>query len=120
MTPVCNNYLYDFGEVTRAGIRPDNGAEYFLFRNNVFNHLPWSLIKVSNYGLKGHCIIESNYANTALYFTEGNKMYPPDTVIKDNVDIENDERPEEAKKVMDESSLEQKYRDLFTKVITKL
>ena len=119
-TPVCNNYLYDFGGVTRAGIHPDNGAEYFLFRNNVFNHLPWSLIKVSNYGLKGHCIVESNYANTALYFTEGNNMYAPYTVIKDNVDVENDEWPEEAKKVMDESGLEQTYHDLFTKIITKL
>ena len=115
-TPVCNNYLYDFGGVTRAGIHPDNGAEYFLFRNNVFNHLPWSLIKVSDYGLKGHFRVENNYSNTALYFTEGNNMYAPYTVIKDNVDVENDEWPEEAKKIMEESGLEVKYRDLFQKI----
>jgi len=117
-TPVCNNYLYDFGGVTRAGIHPDNGAEYFLFRNNVFNHLPWSLIKVSDYGLKGHCRVENNYANTALYFTEGNNMYAPYTVIKDNVDVENDQWPEEAKKVMDESGLEAEYKVLFTKIVS--
>ena len=115
-TPVCNNYLYDFGGVTRAGIHPDNGAEYFLFRNNVFNHLPWSLIKVSDYGLKGHCRVENNYANTALYFTEGNNMYAPFTVIKDNVDVENDEWPEEAKKIMEDAGLEIKYRELFKQI----
>lgn len=119
-TPICNNYLYDFGGVTRAGVHTDNGAEYFLCCNNVFNHLPWSLIKASEYGQKGHIRVEGNFANTALYFTEGNHMYAPYTVIKDNVDVENDEWPEEAKKVMDESGLEPKYRDLFTKVITKL
>jgi hypothetical protein len=118
-TPVCNNYLYDFGGVTRAGIHPDNGAEYFLFRNNVFNHLPWSLVKVSDYGQKGHCRVENNFANTALYFTEGNNMYAPFTVIKDNVDVENDEWPEAAQKVMDESGLEQKYHDLHNKIVTK-
>ena len=118
-TPVCNNYLYDFGGVTRAGIHPDNGAEYFLFSNNVFNHLPWSLIKASDYGLKGHLRVENNYANTALYFTEGNNMYAPYTVIKDNVDVENDEWPEEAKKVMEESGLEKKYGNLFNHIVTK-
>ncbi len=115
-TPVCNNYLYDFGGVTRAGIHPDNGAEYFLFRNNVFNHLPWSLIKVSDYGLKGHFRVENNYANTALYFTEGNNKYAPYTVIKNNVEVENDEWPEEAIKIMEESGLQEKYRDLFQKI----
>jgi len=115
-TPICNNYLYDFGGVTRAGVHTDNGAEYYLCCNNVFNHLPWSLIKASEWGQKGHIRIEGNFANTALYFTEGNNMYAPYTVIKDNVDVENDEWPEAAKKIMEESGLEPKYRDLYQEI----
>lgn len=115
-TPICNNYLYDFGGVTRAGVHTDNGAEYYLCCNNVFNHLPWSLIKASEWGQKGHIRIEGNFANTALYFTEGNNMYAPYTVIKDNVDVENDEWPEAAKKIMDESGLEPRYRYLFQEI----
>lgn len=115
-TPICNNYLYDFGGVTRAGVHTDNGAEYYLCCNNVFNHLPWSLIKASEWGQKGHIRIEGNFANTALYFTEGNNMYAPFTVIKDNVDVENDEWPEEAKKIMEESGLEPRFRYLFQEI----
>lgn len=115
-TPICNNYLYDFGGVTRAGVHTDNGAEYYLCCNNVFNHLPWSLIKASEWGQKGHIRIEGNFANTALYFTEGNNMYAPYTVIKDNVDVENDEWPEAAKKIMDESGLEPRFRYLFQEI----
>lgn len=115
-TPICNNYLYDFGGVTRAGVHTDNGAEYYLCCNNVFNHLPWSLIKASKWGQKGHIRIEGNFANTALYFTEGNNMYAPYTVIKDNVDVENDEWPEAAKKIMDESGLEPRFRYLFQEI----
>lgn len=115
-TPICNNYLYDFGGVTRAGVHTDNGAEYYVCCNNVFSHLPWSLIKASDWGQKGHIRIEGNFANTALYFTEGNSMYAPFTVINDNVDVENDEWPEAAKKVMDESGLEPRFRYLFQEI----
>jgi len=115
-TPICRNYLYDFGGVTRAGVHTDNGAEYFLCCSNVFNHIPWSLIKASEYGQKGHIRIEGNFANTALYFTEGNHHFAPHTVIKDNEDVENDEWPEEAKKIMEESGIESKYWHLFQKI----
>ena len=117
-TNVCNNYFYDFGGLTRAAIHPDNGAQYFIFKGNVFNHIAWSLIKVSDYAGKGHYRVENNYSNTQLYFTEGNYQFAPYTLIKGNVDVENENWPEEAKIIIDNSGLEEKYHDLLSLIIT--
>ena len=43
-------------------------------------------------------------------------MYAPFTVIKDNVDVENDQWPEEAQKIIEEAGLEPNYRELFKEV----
>ncbi len=115
-TSVCDNYFYDFGGLTRAAIHPDNGTQYFIFKGNVFNHIPWSLIKVSDYAGKGHYRVEDNYSNTQLYFTEGNYQFAPFTVIKGNVDVEDENWPEEAKKIIDNSGLEERYNDLNRKI----
>lgn len=115
-TGVYANYLYDFGGNTRAGIHPDNGSRFVHFFDNVFDNIPWSLIKVSSYARKGDYRVVRNYANTDLYWTELNLPYSPNTTIKDNVRVNGEQWPDEAKKLIHESGLEEDARYLLDKL----
>ena len=110
---VYANYMYDYGGNTRAGIHPDNGANYFRFYDNVFDRIPWSLIKVSYYARKFGYQVFHNYANTKLYWSELNLPYSPNTTVRDNYKVEGNDWPEKAKQVMAESGLEPEYQDMF-------
>lgn len=117
-TNVYGNYLYDFGGNTRAGIHPDNGSRFVHFYENVFDNIPWSLIKVSSYARKGDYRIDHNYANTALYWTELDLPYSPNTTITENVQVENNQWPRPAKNIIENSGLEPKYKYLLDTITT--
>lgn len=112
-TEVYANYLYDFGGNTRAGIHPDNGSRFVHFFDNVFDNIPWSLIKVSSYARKGDYRVDHNYANTDLYWSELDLPYSPNTVIEANVQVENNQWPKQAIEIINNSGLESKYKYLL-------
>ena len=107
-----------FGGNTRAGIHPDNGSRFVHFYENVFDNIPWSLIKVSSYARKGDYRIDHNYANTALYWTELDLPYSPNTTITENVQVENNQWPRPAKNIIENSGLEPKYKYLLDTITT--
>jgi hypothetical protein len=110
---ISGNYLHDFGGEARSAIHPDNGARFFYFHDNVFDHMKWSLIKVSNFGGKGDFRVERNYANTTLFWSEGDLPIAPRTTFANNVQISGEEWPPEAKKIIDAAGLEPAYQGLF-------
>lgn len=110
---VYANYMYDYGGNTRAGIHPDNGSRFFRFFDNVFDNIPWSLIKVSSYARKSDYRVYHNYANTKLYWSELDLPYSPNTVVKDNYLVKGNAWPEKAKTVIEESGLEPQYHHFF-------
>lgn len=112
-TKVYGNYLYDFGGNTRAGMHPDNGSRFVHFYENVFDNIPWSLIKVSSYARKGDYRIERNYANTELYWSELDLPFSPNTIIRDNIQVKDAQWPERARQIIDNSGLEPEYLYLF-------
>ena len=112
-TEIYGNYLYDFGGPGRAGIHPDNGSRFVHFHDNVFKHIPWSLIKVSNYARKSDYHIENNYSDTPLYWSELSLPYAPDTRIHNNTRVEDGHWPEAAESIMKSSGLETEFKYLY-------
>jgi hypothetical protein len=113
---VSGNYLHDFGGDMRSAIHPDGGARFFYFHDNVFDNMKWSLIKVSDAGEKGDFRVERNYANTTLFWSEGNYPIAPRTTIRDNVQISGEAWPPEAQQIIDTSGLQPAYKGLFDRI----
>ena len=113
---ISGNYLHDFGGETRAGIHPDGGARFFYFHDNVFDHLKWSLIKVSDNGGKADYWVVRNYSNTKLYWSELDLPIAPRTTITNNVLVSEEAWPAAAKHIIDTSGLKPTYQDLFDRI----
>lgn len=112
---VTNNYVYDLPVGWgKFGIHSDNGSRYFLYAQNVFNNVAATQVRVAEFARKGNFIIEQNYSNNKLHYTEGTTPVAPNTLIKDNnVDVKDNKWPEAAKKIMENAGLELEYKPLL-------